>query len=84
MTTMNETPKQDAPDFLLNAAGFILSDFPQDWNGEQIVSYLEENSNDYEEEITPWIPFENYNGELLAEYIENLAGEYERFFNMNK
>ena len=81
---MSETTKHIIPDFLLDAAGFILSDFPQDWNGEQIISYLEDNANDYEDEITPWIPFENYNGELLAEYIENLAGEYERFFKMKK
>jgi hypothetical protein len=79
-----KSKKQTAPDFLLEASKFFLSDFPQEWNGKKILRYIEFNPDDYQEQILPWLPFEDYDGETLAEYIEQLAEKYEYFFNLKK
>lgn len=71
-------------DFLHEAAGQFLSDFPEKWSGEKIVKYLEDNADDYDDTITPWIPFEGYCGAELAEYITDLASKYEYFYNLKK
>ena len=74
-------PKTNRPDFLWHACGQFLSDFPDKWEGEKIVTHLEENADDYAEEVTPWQPFEDYDGETLAGYIRDLAEKLEAFYN---
>jgi hypothetical protein len=74
-------PKKTEPDFLHEAAGHYLSDMPF-WSGEKIVTYLEENPDDYSKKIDAWYPFEGFCGEELADNIRNLAGRFEYFYNL--
>lgn len=72
-------------DFLFEAAGFYLSEFPESWSGEKIATYLENKPEDYDSKITAWLPFEGYCGEELASHIRDLArsfqDHYERGIN---
>ena len=73
--------KKTAPDFLHEAAGHYLSDIPEGWSGEKIVTYLEENADDYSDEIEAWYPFEGFCGEELAGFISDLAESFKDFYN---
>ena len=73
--------KKTAPDFLHEAAGHYLSDIPEGWSGEKIVTYLEDNADDYSDKIEAWYPFEGFCGEELAGYISDLAESFKDFYN---
>lgn len=73
--------KKPRPDFLRHAAQHFLSDFPENWEGEKIVTHLEENPDDYNDDVTPWQPFEDYDGETLAGYIRDAAEKFEAFYD---
>lgn len=73
--------KKTEPDFLHHAAGHYLSMIPDGWSGEKVVTYLEENADDYSEEIDAWYPFEGFCGEELAGYIRDLADSFKHFYN---
>jgi len=81
--THNKMPKSknSEPDFLHSAAGHYLSDLPNGWSGERIVTYLEENANDYSDKIEAWYPFEGFCGEELAGYIRDLSESFKKFYN---
>ena len=73
--------KKTSPDFLHAAAGHYLSCLPEGWSGEKIVTYLEENADDYSDEIEAWYPFEGFCGEELASHIRDLAQSFNDFYN---
>lgn len=74
-------PKKTEPDFLHEAAGHYLSLLPEGWSGEKIVTYLEENADDYSAEIEAWYPFEGFCGEELASHIRDLAQSFKNFYH---
>jgi hypothetical protein len=73
--------KKTEPDFLHHAAGHDLSNRPEGWSGEKIVTYLEDNADDYSDEIEAWYPFEGFCGEELAGYIRDLADSLKAFYH---
>jgi hypothetical protein len=71
-------------DYLRDAAGHYLSEFPEKWTGEQIIKHLESEKYQENKRIVHWFPFEGYDGQQLAEYIRNLAGSFAFYHSLPK
>lgn len=75
--------KDGTPDFVLLACINFLSDYPDHWDGEQILDYIE--GEDYNPatntRVVMWDVMQNKNAEDIIESILALADCFEQAYN---
>jgi len=78
--------KNGQTDYLYYALHHFLSEFPDGWDGEQVMDYIEENCLENntllsDNKITFWSPLESSDAEAFFEATYNLASQFEAFHN---